>query len=67
MIDGAGDGANFVDDDDDDGDDVSASGSRRVVISVRTAMLDMKSAAVQCIGTLAEKTGTHFSPYIARG
>lgn len=55
--------ANF-DDSDDEEDGGGGEGSRGAVISVRTAMLEMKSGAVSAIESIAEHTGPHFEPYI---
>lgn len=48
-------------DDEDDMDD----GNPNSIISVRTAMLDMKTSAVSAIESVAQHTGAGFDPFIA--
>ena len=68
---GEDEGANlpsFNDQDDEDDEDNEDSDydptSQNTIISVRTAMLDMKAGAVSAIQSLAEHTGDAFAPYI---
>ena len=49
--------------DDSDGGEGEIFGGARG-FSVRTALLDEKASACQCVGNLAEHTGTAFAPYI---
>lgn len=53
--------ASFNDSDDEYADDETGHGT---IVSVRTAMLDMKAGAVSAIQSMAEHTGAYFEPFI---